>query len=39
MRASLEGLSELKLLKQDFVAASGEKEFGEKLEKKNPIGF
>ena len=38
-RAALEGLPRLKLLKQDFIAASGEKEFGEKLQKETRIGF
>ncbi|MBO7548360.1 MAG: AAA family ATPase, partial [Clostridia bacterium] len=38
-RAALEGLPRLKLTKQDFLAASGEKEFGEKLQKETRIGF
>ena len=39
LRASMEGLGTISLTRQDFLAASGEKEFGEKLDKEKRIGF
>ncbi len=38
-RVTLDGQAELKLTKQDFIAASGEKEFCEKLQTEKHIGF
>ena len=39
LRASLAGLSSIELTKEDFIAASGEKEFSEKLNSKARVGF
>ena len=39
LRAALAGKSTVTLDKEDFIAASGEKEFSEKLERKTHIGF
>ena len=39
LRASLDGLVSVKLTKEDFLAACGEKEFTEKLERKIKVGF
>ena len=39
LRASIEGLNTISLSRRDFLAASGEKEFGEKLDKEKRIGF
>lgn len=39
LRSSLEGLSTLTITKDDFISASSEKEFSQKLTKKTIIGF
>ena len=39
MRTSMSGSSKITLKKEDFLAASGEKEFSEKLATKSKIGF
>ena len=39
LRAALNGQKNVQLRREDFIAASGEKEFGEKIEVKNRIGF
>ncbi|MBR5941990.1 MAG: hypothetical protein IKZ81_01450, partial [Clostridia bacterium] len=39
LRAALAGQTRIELCRDDFIAASGEKEFGEKLEQKKRIGF
>ncbi|MCR5500697.1 MAG: AAA family ATPase [Acetatifactor sp.] len=39
LRCSLAGLRDITLAKEDFIAASGEKEFGEKIERKKVLGF
>ena len=39
MRTSMSGSSRITLRKEDFLAASGEKEFSEKLAIKSKIGF
>lgn len=39
LRASLDGVSSIVLCRDDFIAASSEKEFSEKLEQKKRIGF
>lgn len=39
LRASLNGTRELQLTKEDFIAASSEKEFGEKIEHRKVLGF
>jgi hypothetical protein len=39
MRTSMSGSSSITLKKEDFLAASGEKEFSEKLAIKSKIGF
>jgi SpoVK/Ycf46/Vps4 family AAA+-type ATPase len=39
LRCSLAGKSQIVLMKEDFIAASGEKEFNEKIEVKKVVGF
>ena len=39
MRTSMSGIKDITLKKEDFLAASGEKEFSEKLAMKSRIGF
>lgn len=39
LRSSLEGKTQIFLKKEDFIAASNEKEFSEKIEKKKVLGF
>ena len=39
LRASLAGLNTIQLLREDFIAASEEKEFSERLERKAKVGF
>ncbi len=39
LRASLAGLNTVQLLREDFIAASEEKEFSERLERKAKVGF
>ena len=39
LRVSLDGLDSVKLTKEDFLAACGEKEFTERLERKVKVGF
>ena len=39
LRCSLAGLDRITLTKEDFMSASGEKEFSERLEQKKRIGF
>ena len=39
LRSSLAGVREIKIAKEDFIAASGEKEFNEKIERKKVLGF
>ena len=39
MRTSMSGIKDISLKKEDFLAASGEKEFSEKLAMKSKIGF
>ncbi|MBQ9557001.1 MAG: AAA family ATPase [Clostridia bacterium] len=39
LRASLAGVNRIALSRDDFIAASSEKEFSEKLEQKKRIGF
>ncbi len=39
LRASLAGVGRIRLTREDFLAASGEKEFGERLDKKARVGF
>jgi len=39
MRTSMSGIKDITLKKEDFLAASGEKEFSEKLAMKAKIGF
>ncbi len=39
LRASLSGRKDMILTKEDFIAATQEKEFSEKIEQKNTIGF
>ena len=39
LRASLAGKTEFSITKEDFIAASGDKEFSEKLETKHKLGF
>ncbi|MBR6332249.1 MAG: AAA family ATPase [Dehalococcoidales bacterium] len=39
LRASLAGKREISLIKEDFIAASGEREFSEKLDMKKTLGF
>lgn len=39
LRASLAGLNTIELTREDFIAASGEKEFSEKLNSKAKVGF
>ncbi|MBR5768451.1 MAG: AAA family ATPase [Clostridia bacterium] len=39
LRCSLSGVREIELRREDFIAASAEKEFSEKLVTKNRIGF
>ena len=39
MRTSMSGIKDISLKKEDFLAASGEKEFSEKLAIKSKIGF
>lgn len=39
LRCSLNGIKNIVLTKEDFIAASGEKEFNEKIEVKKVIGF
>ncbi|MBO4501612.1 MAG: AAA family ATPase [Clostridia bacterium] len=39
LRTALDGQQAVKILKKDFIAASGEKEFCEKLEVEKRIGF
>lgn len=39
LRCSLTGKSQIVLMKEDFIAASGEKEFNEKIEVKKVVGF
>ena len=39
LRASLAGKTDFVITKEDFIAASGDKEFSEKLETKHKLGF
>ena len=39
LRASLSGLNGIQLTREDFIAASSEKEFSERLERKKKVGF
>ena len=39
LRASLAGKRDISLIKEDFIAASGEREFSEKLDIKKTLGF
>ena len=39
LRCSLAGINNIILMKEDFIAASGEKEFNEKIEVKKVVGF
>lgn len=39
LRASLDGLNTIQLTREDFIAASSEKEFTERLERKAKVGF
>ena len=39
LRSSLNGVREIRLLREDFIAASSEKEFREKIEQRKVLGF
>ena len=39
LRAALAGVPKIALTREDFIAASGEKEFSERLERRKTVGF